>query len=441
VLSTGVGINTDRIFADFDLASRQSLIVAVSGGSDSLALLLLLEAFLKKTVPAIRLVAVTIDHGLRPEAAGEAQYVAEICRGRGIFHRTMRWQGDKPKRGIPAAAREARYDLLAEAAAAERTDLLLTGHTCDDQLETVAMRKARGDGRGLAGMASATLFDGKVWILRPLLKTARAELRAWLAERDIRWIDDPTNVDRSYERPRIRGSLPGPEDETALRVAEDAARERMRQGQLAAALVEHHAFRAGPGLLRLDPHFASEPAQAGICALRMLLAVTGGTAQLPDAERTSRLFEQLSLPKHRATLSRSVVDVRRAGIFLHRERRGLPEVRLVDRPVIWDGRFRIEPPPNGTMRISLGRLSPLAEGLEAAEAPESLVRAALATEPRLDPLGNHPGQSEGGIVPILAPWARFLPGFDLAPYAALAKLIGAKAAPRPPFAGHNSRQG
>ena len=126
-------VDWDGVFGQIDLDSRKTVIVAVSGGSDSTALLTGARCWLSRHFPHKNIVAVTVDHGLRTEAAAEAVKVSELCGRLGIEHRTMRWQGEKPETGIAAAAREARYRLLAEAAEESRTDLVLTGHTADDQ--------------------------------------------------------------------------------------------------------------------------------------------------------------------------------------------------------------------------------------------------------------------------------------------------------------------
>ena len=143
--------------------------LAVSGGGDSLALLLLARAALPGRVKAA-----TVDHGLRPDSAAEARRAGEFCAALGIPHTIRRWEGEKPVAGLQAAAREARYRLLAEAADDADCSLVMTGHTLDDQAETVAMRRERGAGRGLSGIAPATLHDKRIWFVRPLIGQRRA---------------------------------------------------------------------------------------------------------------------------------------------------------------------------------------------------------------------------------------------------------------------------
>lgn len=439
-----------RLFGTLALAPDRPLVVAVSGGGDSLLLLLLADLHLGALGRRSDLLAVTVDHGLRPEAAGEAREVADFCHQRGIAHRTVRWEGVKPGAGVSAAAREARHDLLFAAACDAGASAIAVGHTLDDHAETVLMRRERGEGRGLAGIAPATLVEGEVWIVRPLLSERRHAIRDALRDAGIAWIDDPSNQSADSERIRARRVLEASDAGTirrdVLAVAEGAARDRVAHGEAAAAILRRHAAMDAPGLYRLDPDFvALETPEAALLTLRLLIANAGGNAHLPDETRSQALLARLTGAPLRATLRGAVIDSRRAGIFLHRESRAAWSGRQPAVPgSLWDGRFRIGAGETGEAAfveaLGLARAAALAEGF--ADAPRALVRAALAAEPAF--IG--PDHEADDIRPhvadpararrVAAPWARLMPSFDLAPARALAALMGGEV-PVPPWTGHN----
>ncbi|MCK1395113.1 tRNA lysidine(34) synthetase TilS [Bradyrhizobium sp. 1] len=190
------------------LKAAPALMLAVSGGPDSVALMWLAARWQRSFSRGPRLLVVTVDHGLRPEAAREAREVKRLATALGLTHRTLRWRGTKPKTGLPAAAREARYRLLAQAARAAGASHVLTAHTRDDQAETLLMRLLRGSGlAGLSAMARLTERDGIV-LARPLLDVPKAQLIATLKRAKISFADDPTNRDTAFTRPRLRALLP-----------------------------------------------------------------------------------------------------------------------------------------------------------------------------------------------------------------------------------------
>jgi tRNA(Ile)-lysidine synthase len=195
-----------RLFADWK--SAPAIVLAVSGGPDSIALMWLAARWRRALAKGPRLVAVTVDHGLRPEAAREARDVKRLARSLEVAHRTLRWTGTKPNTGLPAAARAARYRLLAQAARANGATHILTAHTRDDQAETLLMRMLRGSGiAGLAAMTRVSEREG-LWLARPLLDVSKAQLVATLNRARINFADDPTNRDVSYTRPRLRALMP-----------------------------------------------------------------------------------------------------------------------------------------------------------------------------------------------------------------------------------------
>jgi tRNA(Ile)-lysidine synthase len=196
----------NRLFADWKSAS--GIVLAVSGGPDSLALMWLAARWCKALKRGPALAVVTVDHGLRPEAAREARMVKRLAASLDLPHRTLRWRGDKPTTGIQAAARAARYRLLARAAKTLGASYVMTAHTRDDQAETVLMRLSRGSGvAGLAAMARETPRDGAI-LARPLLDVSKARLIATLVKAGIDFATDPSNRDPRFTRPRLRELMP-----------------------------------------------------------------------------------------------------------------------------------------------------------------------------------------------------------------------------------------
>jgi len=198
----------ERFAASLDaLAPAGRLGIAVSGGPDSLALLLLANAARPDGIAAA-----TVDHGLRAEAAAEAAMVAALCDRLSIPHDTLCVTVTDDPAGPQAAARHARYTALTAWAQRNALPFLATAHHADDQAETVLMRLARGAGlAGLSGIrerrpladASATL------LIRPLLDWTKAELEAIVAEAGLTPARDPSNSDERYDRTRARALLAG----------------------------------------------------------------------------------------------------------------------------------------------------------------------------------------------------------------------------------------
>ena len=194
-----------------DLGHLPVLVLAVSGGPDSTALMFLAARWrgARKNGPA--LIATTVDHGLRAESRHEAAGVGRLARKLGIAHRTVRWTGAKPKTALQEAARAERYRLLAGAARKAGALHVLTAHTLDDQAETVLIRMMRGSGlKGLAAMSRNSTLPGNpdIKLVRPLLEIPKSRLVATLRAAKIPFADDPSNRDPRFTRARLRGLMP-----------------------------------------------------------------------------------------------------------------------------------------------------------------------------------------------------------------------------------------
>lgn len=179
--------------------------VAVSGGGDSMALLVLLHRFAARNGCILK--AVTVDHALRAGSDEEARTVAAFCTRLGVPHTTLRWSDWDGSGNLQDAARRARYRLIAEWASSAGVDAVALAHTQEDQAETVLMRLSRAAGvDGLSAMPAQYERFGIKW-LRPLLSARRDDLRRFLQAEQVSWIEDPTNHDRLFERIRARQAL------------------------------------------------------------------------------------------------------------------------------------------------------------------------------------------------------------------------------------------
>ena len=436
----------ERFLANVEFDPARPVIAAVSGGGDSLALLILLHSHLRRHHPGTRLLAVTVDHGLRPGSAAEARAVGEICHRLDLDHEVRNWTGDKPKTGLMAAAREARVRLLLEAAHDVGAQMIVTGHTLDDQAETVLMRRARRSGRGLAGIAPATLLGGRTWLLRPLLGERRKTLRGYLSREGLSWTDDPSNENTDFERVRARREMASGGAnlfEELIREGNEAARRRTDEGRRAAALIGNYACMASPGLLRLASELPDDPdCEAAVLALRALIAVVGGREQLPDEARVADLRTRLATGPLRATLAGTVIDNRKAGIFLRRELRSGWTSAAPARPgLLWDGRFRVVGSvPRGARVAAAGHERATSRAEPSPDVPASLQRLAMAAEPVLaQPSGGGEIEASAEVLRrVPAPWARYLPSFDFVLAEAVAVLLDAERFPPPPLRGHNA---
>ncbi len=403
------------------LTKPTRILVAVSGGSDSIGLLLGLHgAICAGEGGGHELVAATIDHELRLEAADEAEAVARQCKDLSIPHATLCWSNEKPRSGISAAARDARYRLLMEAADGLNADVIVTGHTFDDQRETIAMRAARseaGGNLGLAGMAEAVLIERRRWLLRPFLTVRREAIRDFLRQSGRGWIDDPSNADQHYERVRVRERL-ADQSEVALDVIQSAAQRRSQLAEDATVLARRHLRVAHGVLAHLAPEAFNEQSEILRHLLANLAAILGGRQHLPATTTMDRVMAMLDRRRMgRMTAGRVIFDLRREGLFLHRENRDLNTIVVAKGTAgIWDGRYRIynrteaevEVGPTPSERNMAISLFP--------DAPAAVAMRAMAAMPHFKPvLSSSDAIDKASVIvePVLSPYDRFLPQFEL----------------------------
>jgi len=371
------------------LAGRSGLILAASGGADSTALIVLVAKW-RERPPVL---VVSVDHGLRPEAAAEAKTAAENAKRLGLPFRIMKTSKRAASGNLQDWARRARYALLAEAARDAGFDTIVTAHHEDDQAETFVLRLARGSGvYGLAAIPREGYHDG-IALARPLLSLSRAVLREIASKSGLPIVEDPSNSDLRFDRVRVRAAMPelAAIGLTPMRLAETAGRLSR-----AASALDHYAgvlladhFEANPfGVVGgAADAFARAPEEVALRALALILRAVSGadyTPRLTSAEALRAAI--LALPpddRLKRTLSGVVVSVADGRFIARREwgRKGLADAAApAGATLLWDRRFQVEVPrikgalSVGALGRSERRFGPTPAGRGAVQALPGLYR-------------------------------------------------------------------
>jgi tRNA(Ile)-lysidine synthase len=366
--------------------------LAVSGGPDSLGLMLLFSGWSR--AEGKEAFVYTVDHELRPEAAAEAEMVRAEAERLGLCCRVLTWAGEKPETGIQAAARTARYRLIGEAMRNDRVDVLVTAHHREDQAETVLMRMAHGSGvAGLAGMPLFGEVEG-IRVCRPLLGVDPRLVREVVRDAGLRPADDPSNHDDSYERVRWRTLMPALADEGldaerfgvfARRMARADAALTLMADEAVAELATVDAF--GVVSFRAKDFFAL-PTEIGLRVLDRAVTWAGGGRDRYRLAPLEAVWVALegSAPGHASTLGGAAIlrTVETVEVFREFGRmRVAPEPLFSGGYLSWDGRFTIscgDGLPNGVFVEAAGEVVTRA-AVEAFAGPVAAPMRAMAAAP------------------------------------------------------------
>lgn len=298
--------------------------VAVSGGGDSVFMLLVLKQ------GGHDIEAITVDHGLRPEAATEAEWVSELCKSIGVPHRIMRWTEHDDIRNVQGDARNARYDLIREWADERGISQVAIGHNEDDVAENWLIREQ--------GILPVIERGGLVYF-KPLLNFSREFIRNELRTAEQTWFDDPSNDDEHYARVKMRKKIRQNPDirEEALMNAKDHVRKVMNDSAVAREMIGHDVRVTRRGTVAINPESVVNQPEIAKVIIRAALRITGDLNPSIRGRSISRAVQSIADGKG-FSLAGSIYDPKRAEFF--REKGRAPITTMTDRGV-WDGRWEI----------------------------------------------------------------------------------------------------
>lgn len=376
--------DADRLLTP--LRGSHHLALAVSGGADSMALMLLAA----RSSLTNRFSVLTVDHGLRPEAAAEAEKVVRWAMKLGFEAHVLKWTGKKPRSAIQENARKERYRLMAEWCASHGAEGVVTAHTLDDQAETLLMRLGRGSGvDGLSAMPSEASLYG-ITVFRPLLDVAHDTLKRFVVASGQDFIEDPSNVDPAFERIRIRNARLTEAGLRSKAIALSARRlQRARQAlDQATDVLETAVVRYEPeghaSVVRAA--FETAPLEIRIRLLSRLLAATGGLSDTPTLAEIERIAAWLqSTEGSSRTLGGCRIQCRQKTFLVGREKGRMGDLNTAIRPgeaVLWDARFIVSLAPSAPKPLELQALG-AANSHRVVSRPKGLPQFVFETLPAL----------------------------------------------------------
>ncbi len=434
-----IGLPDEDVDALFSrLTPFSDIMLAVSGGADSLCLLVLFCEWKARSHWSGTAAVVVVDHQLRAESAAEAEFVRSAARQRGLQCDILRWTGQKPSGNLQEEARSARYRLISEHMKASGAQVLLLAHHLDDQAETFLDRLTRGSGLfGLSAM-SADQPDGLegLHLLRPFLGVPKKELVVSLEHRGLSWCEDPSNQSEKYKRSRLRRltALLAEEGLTVDRMAQTALQLRRAREALEGVLLrlyEDSVVEHPAGPLKLDMAvFRKAPEELRLRLLSLLVARVTGRPKHLRLSKLQKLDNEILAGEVLARpLSGAMFSLSRDWLVCWREVGRTPpetvEVAKVSGP--WDARFSVECLENHASRkveagLFLGALCNAPVRSREVIWPEGWPKQAFACSPVV--------WSESGMVHwmpetlgVFEEKADLIPGLDLARLPFQGKLV------------------
>nr|WP_321460747.1 tRNA lysidine(34) synthetase TilS [uncultured Cohaesibacter sp.] len=331
------------------------LLLAVSGGADSLALMILCHEWVERNHLPVQLFVASVDHRLRPQAGDECAYVGALARQLGLGHATLVWEEEKSHSNIQGLARDARYRLLTDHALSIRCRHIAIAHHQDDQAETLLMRLIRGSGvTGLAAMRPVQPF-GAVALVRPLMAFPKARLKVSLMARSVGWIEDPSNQSRSYLRVRVRSLLPLLAEEGCDSARLAATARRLQRADLALDAIALKFAQAnvgiGPGHSLCFPAalFTGETEEIRLRLLRLMISFVAGPSYPPREEKLMLLDADICASCHdgegfKRTMAGCCFELTGQGLWVYREqgRQRAQMLLPLGEVVNWLGLYRVK---------------------------------------------------------------------------------------------------